>query len=52
MVAGFAKDRPWIPEADKASLLTMVERVEEWLQNKTTEQNALALHDVLSFLPV
>jgi len=49
MVASFAKERPWIPEEDKTSLLAMVERVEEWLLNKTTEQNALALHEVPAF---
>jgi molecular chaperone DnaK (HSP70) len=49
MVSSFAKERPWIPEEDKTSLLAMVERVEGWLLNKTTEQNALALHEVPAF---
>jgi molecular chaperone DnaK (HSP70) len=49
MVKSFAKERPWIPEEDKVSLLAMVERAEEWLQNKTDEQNALALHEVPAF---
>jgi molecular chaperone DnaK (HSP70) len=49
MVSSFAKERPWIPEEDKTSLLAMVERVEEWLLNKTTEQNALALHEAPAF---
>jgi len=49
MVKTFAKERPWIPEEDKTSLLAMVERVEEWLQNKTEEQNILQLHEVPAF---
>jgi hypoxia up-regulated 1 len=49
MVKSFAQERPWIPEEDKTSLLSMVDRLEEWLQNKTDDQNALALHEAPAF---
>lgn len=49
MVAGFAEERPWIPESDKEKLLNMTKKVQAWLTNKTAEQETLQVHETPAF---
>lgn len=49
MVKNFEKERPWIPVEDKDTLIAMVDYAEDWLRNKTAEQDALQAHEAPAY---
>jgi len=50
LVADLTKQRPWIPEEDKESLLKMAKEAEEWLDAKLIEQEAKKLWEDPAFV--
>lgn len=49
MVKSFEKERPWLPVEDTDALIKMVEHVEDYIRNKTVEQEALQLHETPAY---